>query len=154
MTSAELKALLPTLHDQEFAGLGQEALLAYVQIYAALYNMVSTNALDEEYGRREIYARKLDGLFDALCHCYATQTQFAKRAEMLYAMFYIVHGTTIGGDPKREERCFELADSLLNDWMSEDGLPSERLSGNARHQPDAAFHSLLKCLAIYLYPCP
>ncbi|MEG2062015.1 MAG: hypothetical protein RRY33_09205 [Alistipes sp.] len=146
MTPAELKALIPILHTQKFAGQSDAALLALVRIYAALYNMVATNALDEEYGAREIYAKKLAALFDALCRRTAKQTNVAQRAELLYAMFYIVRGTTLGGDPKREERCFELANELLSDTLSGATIATLPLA--------ASTYPLLKCLAVYLYPCP
>lgn len=57
MTVSELKAILPQLQSLRFHTVSDEGLIVYTRSYAALYNMVSVNALDNEFGAREIYRK-------------------------------------------------------------------------------------------------
>lgn len=70
MTVSELKAILPQLQSLRFHTVSDEGLIVYTRSYAALYNMVSVNALDNEFGAREIYRKKLDSLFASLSRRY------------------------------------------------------------------------------------
>ena len=64
MTSDELKNILPELQETDVSSLGLEDMLCSAYIYDALYNLVSVNGLDMEYGDRKIYGGKIRQLFE------------------------------------------------------------------------------------------
>ena len=59
MTSDELKNILPELQETDVSSLGLEDMLCSAYIYDALYNLVSVNGLDMEYGDRKIYGIRI-----------------------------------------------------------------------------------------------
>lgn len=103
MTVSELKAILPQLQSLRFHTVSDEGLIVYTRSYAALYNMVSVNALDNEFGAREIYRKKLDSLFASLSRRYGNLQGIGLRAEAVDAMLHILNDTgCIVGRQKRD----------------------------------------------------
>ena len=119
MTAKALKELLPMLQGKRFHTESIEGLIAYARIYAALYNLVSVNALDEEYGDRSIYRKKLQSLFSYLHRRYEEQSNAALRAETIGAMLYILNDTGCIYDRQKNDLCFNLFSELAEGYLSD-----------------------------------
>ena len=117
MTVSELKAILPQLQSLRFHTVSDEGLIVYTRSYAALYNMVSVNALDDEFGAREIYRKKLDSLFASLSRRYGNLQGFGLRAEAVDAMLHILNDTGCIVGRQKRDLCFELFDELTKSYL-------------------------------------
>ena len=115
MTVSELKAILPQLQSLRFHTVSDEGVIVYTRSYAALYNMVSVNALDNEFGAREIYRKKLDSLFASLSRRYGNLQGIGLRAEAVDAMLHILNDTGCIVGRQKRDLCFELFDELTAD---------------------------------------
>ena len=62
----DLHAFIPRLQAQTFHGQSDEQLRAYLRIYTALYELVTVNALDAEYGDRQQYLHQIEQLYQLL----------------------------------------------------------------------------------------
>ena len=117
MTVSELKAILPQLQSLRFHTVSDEGLIVYTRSYAALYNMVSVNALDDEFGAREIYRKKLDSLFASLSRRYGNLQGIGLRAEAVDAMLHILNGTGCIVGRQKRDLCFGLFDELTKSYL-------------------------------------
>ena len=119
MTVKMLKELLPILQGKRFHTVSNEGLIAYVRIYAALYNLISVNALDKEYGDRNIYRKKLQSLFSYLLCRYKEQPGIALCAKTIDTMLYILHDTDCIYNQQKNIICFNLFGELTEKYLSD-----------------------------------
>lgn len=103
--------------EKKFAGLRDEEIFPCVRIYCALYNLVSVNALDGKYGRREIYLKKLDALLGLIWRRYAKRPSVWQRASLLNAAFFILDNASCLAGRAGAERCRNVAACLLDEYV-------------------------------------
>lgn len=94
MTVYEFKKQLAELRAKKFYGLNNQQVYTYIRIYYSIYIMVSVNALDEEYGDRNIYVRKMESLLKILHRRYDKSQDTVEKIQMLYMMFFLLDNIT------------------------------------------------------------
>ena len=103
MNTAHFKEQLRKLQDKKFYGLTNNQVYSYIRIYHAIYMMITVNALDDEYGDRKIYQRKMKSLLNILLRRYNKETSVPVKMEQLYMIFF-------------------LYDNIINDYNKEEYL--------------------------------
>ena len=111
--------MLPQLQSRRFHTLSDEELISCARSYTAVYNMISINALDDEFGARESYRKKLSSLFICLSHRYEKLQDVIQQAKAIDAMLYILNNTGCVFDQQKHEMCFRLFDELTEDYLSD-----------------------------------
>lgn len=122
MTSDELKRMVPWLQGLRLdGGTGDSALFSCVRIYTSLHRLVSLEALDGEFGGRELYRARLEGLC-ALLRCrYPLRTSYGERAEILYALSTTINDNCLSVEGSVLAADDRLADALVTSYMEKYG---------------------------------
>lgn len=117
MNVRELKRLLPEFQSKSFQGISCLKIQSYAQIYLSIHNMVFVNSLDDEYGRREIYRRKLETLVDILLRrCRRDGITEEEQVRILDTVFYVLYNSSVTIDRETEDYCWERASDLIEHY--------------------------------------
>lgn len=143
MTTQELKRYLRGLQNRRIDdGWSDASLIAHVRIFTNLHKLVVLNALDDEFGSREMYRAKLDTLYEVLRRHYDFRTSFVVKAVILDAMITVVNdGGLILDEEKRAVNEY-LADELISSYL--DGFDKDS------YNPEE-FFAIMKLLLICMY---
>ena len=143
MTTQELRRYLPRLQNRRIDdGWSDAALIAHARILTNLYNLVVLNALDDEFGNREMYRAKLDTLYGILRRHYGYRASFAAKAEILDAMISVASDGGLGIDEEKRAVNEHLADELISSYL--DGFDKDS------YNPEE-FFAVMRLLLICMY---
>ncbi len=115
MTSDELKNILPELQETDVSCLGLEDMLCSAYIYDALYNLVSVNGLDQEYGDRKIYGGKIRQLFELLTGMYGDMESVLEQGKILALTGYLIGNSMAVCNREFVDRHNVLADKFISE---------------------------------------
>ena len=114
-------------------------LLALVRVYASMHGF-TTICGDAGFGRPADYARRAGELFPLLLGRVAATTDFALRARLVSALFFLSGETSFSYDSDEAEACREAALALLDDYVREE------------RADDLACAAVCRCIADLCYP--
>lgn len=117
MTKSYLKHLLAELQCKRFSGLHDRQVVAYVRMYCAVYNLISNNSLDDEWGDRMLYGSKLKTLSRILWRRIGRRGDVVSQARLLDTLFYLLYNLPIPVNRDLEEKCWKQASSLVDDYI-------------------------------------
>ena len=106
-------SLLPSLQTLDLTDLPDDAIVPYVRIYSALYNLVSMNELDAEYGDRHIYLNQLRKLEEILKERYSQSSSITQWATYLKTAYDIVYAGNTTDLRQKSEEYWNTSSSLL-----------------------------------------
>ena len=109
----DLIPLLPSLQTADLTDLPDDAIVPYVRIYSALYNLVSMNELDAEYGDRHIYLNQLRKLEGILKERYSQSTSITQWATYLKTAYDIVYAGNTTDLRQKSEEYWNTSSSLM-----------------------------------------
>ena len=128
MNSTSLKQLLPQLKAQKFAGKSDDELIAYIRIYYALYNLVSVNSLDSEYGEAAIYKRKLTTLYRTLRTRFTKRTTLSEKAKILDALYCMSYSALRSNPQDFFDETASVIAAYLNERIGEKDKNSQSIA--------------------------
>ena len=111
-------SLLPSLQTLDLTDLPDDAIVPYVRIYSALYNLVSMNELDAEYGDRHIYLNQLRKLEGILKERYSQSTSITQWAISLKTAYDIVYAGNTTDLRQKSEEYWNSASSLIEVYLN------------------------------------
>ncbi len=131
MKTYELKKLIPFLYRWNFEGMSTTMLLSCVRMYISLYNLITVNGLDEEYGDRTQASACLKQLFVQLHRRYRRAKQVTEKARLLRALYTIATGTAFVAANKDEDTCHRYASQLIADYLEQNADESQAFDEEA-----------------------
>ena len=114
----DLVSLLPSLQTADLTDLPDEAIVPYVRIYSALYNLVSMNELDAEYGDRHVYLNQLRKLEQEVRKKYAKSTTIKEWASWLNVEYTLHQTTSTRYTSAQDDELWNTATALIDSYLS------------------------------------
>ena len=114
----DLISLLPSLQTLDFTDLPDDAVVPYVRIYSALYNLVSMNELDVEYGDRHIYLNQLRKLEQEVRKKYVKSTTIKEWASWLNVAYTLHQTTSTRYTSAQDDELWNTATALIDNYLS------------------------------------
>lgn len=141
MTTKPLQSLLPgVLRTRPDVFSSADRLLSLCRVYTALYDLVVTNGLDGEFGRREEYAERADELLHVFLLKITSTDEPVSRCALISAMYALVCGTTLAAGSRHMDVCREQTIRLLYDYAGADETHGLLQTG------------ICRCISDMLYP--
>lgn len=133
-----LSQLLPLLPEIPAAPLSEMRFSALGRIYIALHNLVADNDLDDEYGDRAEYRRRIEALTVAGWQSYPLLTDFEARGRMLHMLFSLTYEPFAVAAEGRETACIHAAEALVEEFLDgESTAPRATPASDPRGLADA-----------------
>lgn len=110
--------LLPLLPDIPTASVSEMRFSALGRIYISLYKLVADNSLDEEYGTRAHYERRIRALIDTGWRSYGTLSDIETRGRMLHMLFSLTYEPFAVAEERDEEACIHAAETLIEEYLA------------------------------------
>ena len=117
MKEEEFKQQLSVLQNLDIQGLRDEDIPSYVRVYYALYNLVSVNALDAEYGDRKVYLEQLNALSGLLEKKYEESNDIADKARYMDILYFILHATSFSINREKEDLYWDQSVALIDQFL-------------------------------------
>ena len=102
----------------DLTDLPDDAIVPYVRIYSALYNLVSMNELDAEYGDRHIYLNQLRMLEQKVWKKYAKSTTIKEWASWLNVAYTLHQTTSTRYTSAQDDELWNTATALIDNYLS------------------------------------
>lgn len=118
----KLSYILKQIQDWPLTtGLSDMELASLPRIYIAFHNMVVVGDLEKEFGNREFYCQRIEGLY-ALCNerLNDLQSSLEKRIPLIYTLYQLLLNPTLCTvDREKQQRCDTLAYETVMDYLQE-----------------------------------
>lgn len=118
----KLSYILKQIQDWPLTtGLSDMELASLTRIYIAFHNMVVVGDLEKEFGNREFYCQRIEGLY-ALCNerLNDLQSSLEKRIPLIYTLYQLLLNPTLCTvDREKQQRCDTLAYETVMDYLQE-----------------------------------
>lgn len=99
--------------------LSDSALESLSRIYMAVYNLVTTCALENEYGDGGLFRERINHLLTICRKRCAGDQSLSRRSSLLPVLHHICYGTFCASPANEEAYCSQYADEVIADWFSE-----------------------------------
>lgn len=120
MKTEPLQSLLPgVLRTRPDVCSSTDWLLSLCRVYTSLYDLVATNDLEKEFGRRTEYAERADELLHVLLLKITSTDEPALRSALISATYALICGTTFAAGTKLDD-CREQTVRLFYDYADAD----------------------------------
>lgn len=133
MNPSDLKKMLPALQTQSFVGASDDEIRSYIRIYFSLYQLVTVNALEDEYGEASIYEIRLRDLFRILYRRLGTRSHHLQKIRIHNLLSFLLSNLPFMQSEVDEEAYWEEVEDNLEACI-------------AAYQPDAVSSQDLFCL--------
>jgi len=115
---------------QTFSTDSLEDLISYARMYAALYELVTINRMDEIYGSRDDYARAIKAIYRKLEEFAWKTRSTTEKARALWTRFHLEQATTVylGGNDNADGKTMDFISDYFENKAATPGRLSDRES--------------------------
>lgn len=151
MTESEIKKVIGDIHLSVAGGnLPLRELPLGLSLLSLMYTTVSVNALDKQWGKREIFRKDISLLLHRLvCGDFQIDNEgsLCRKADILYTALVSLRDADLAVDESLEEKTLGLADAVLSEYFK----GAEYLSDGREKEEDETFFRCMRLLLVCFY---